>query len=1155
MIQDLFAYPDKLLRDLGTASNKAQSRCLGIRSAAIQVDAKYLTPAHTYDNTWRWVPAEAAISSTSNPSTYQVVRDVLRARKGYEPPSREHVTATHLLAAEESEAPRKSSQMARPVQVVSIDETIGYSITKAYLNLLARRNLGNVETDPLLLQNLIQKTRSCARVRGAHQASYDDVRAAVQIVTSGLEPTPTDSNNTLLPRHHVRMNEQIDLIRADVDIVKSGGGHSPRVLIIGETNGTIARAFQNAGADVATCSTTKPPTRNIPHFTGDSRLLQDRGWDLVIGNPPSVFQCDTNLLGTSVETDYTSRIDETISTFQRMHSSNTPFVVIKQSTNQPTARTILSDLRRSQQVHSYQHGDDEASTTNLYIKGTLPLLYPTCNLTNRVFAKPHNHHQHDTSIGLASAMATQWIPTLLKHQTEELYLHRSSAPLRAHEMIALAATTPQWRKSIASIIVQPPSDTIVEGDNEFEWQPAFIVATVYRPWELPAESNPLPSLPITRLRRTHHRWRACTRQSDSTEYKWVMLNDDDHNSIDEMIERYLPSEQGDYLSAPEPIPTAALEPCDFEPEPEELSEEQPPTQSEIPMDYRTRTADSNPPRLTPIGSIHEIGPSRLLQQARVSTNSQTNWRHSAYLLQRALKAGRPSSRGQSGLWTLGEIHGKELDEPDESRSVIDTIAQHRLDYSTRFVAAKTKPSLTPTRTPVCTALPEGTVPALDHSKRKDFTFADIAKRPPKPNFLPHCAYVRNFVVARQGGTAQARYFRIDAAACRVDSSLTDTGAGPSIIGTTILSKMPSDACVYRVSRNTAIDANLMGPDSKPLVTRGTINLVFTLDGHPFQHKFIVVQGGDLLLLGNDFLAMYNASVTPLDPHSGDDSGTLEIDVTTRGTKRRHQLTVSCKPPRVPTVGAATYPFPDTVDKSPMNDDLTPLCADSPIAASGHVLGGLTVSQKDSNQDSTNTNPIEPDASPETELDPDAMEPTPEVIIETGMRLPPALVEIDGPTSSSINPDLTGPTADERYHSELRTDTYLLYCEKPVSIPARNEATVWVRVPIQLRGHQEQVIIDRVPVREGLDTTCTTSSNLCYVDREGMVPVTLINLEHKMVTIPSASPIGVVEADIQVYARAALDPTSADPYERLSDSERELIDKIDVGAGQRLSEAQ
>ena len=110
-----------------------------------------------------------------------------------------------------------------------------------------------------------------------------------------------------------------------------------------------------------------------------------------------------------------------------------------------------------------------------------------------------------------------------------------------------------------------------------------------------------------------------------------------------------------------------------------------------------------------------------------------------------------------------------------------------------------------------------------------------------------------------------------------------------------------------------------------------------------------------------------------------------------------------------------------------------------------------------------------------------------------MRLPPALVEIDGPTSTQVTPDATGPTADEKFHSELRTDTYLLYCENPVIIQARNEVTIWVRIPIQLRGHQEQVIIDRVPVREGLDTSCTTSSNICYVDKDGMVPVTLINL--------------------------------------------------------------
>ena len=194
--------------------------------------------------------------------------------------------------------------------------------------------------------------------------------------------------------------------------------------------------------------------------------------------------------------------------------------------------------------------------------------------------------------------------------------------------------------------------------------------------------------------------------------------------------------------------------------------------------------------------------------------------------------------------------------------------------------------------------------------------------------------------------------------------------------------------------------------------------------------------------------------------------------TTRSATRRHELTVSCKPPGDPTsqVGSATYrnddPMnknntsqvgpaayrSDTIDKGLYERGSTPIGKDYPVAASGHGCpwwAGLAVSQKDSNQRSTNTYSVEPNATAETGHDPDPTEPTPEVILETGMRLPPALVEIDRPTTSRVSPDTTGPTADERFHSELRTDTYLLYCEKPVSIPARNEVTIWVRVPIKL----------------------------------------------------------------------------------------------------------
>ena len=82
------------------------------------------------------------------------------------------------------------------MQVITIDEATNDNITKDYIILLKHQHQGKVETDKPLLEALIQGTRACARTRGAHQATNDDVRAAVQIATSGLEHTTKNSNVT-----------------------------------------------------------------------------------------------------------------------------------------------------------------------------------------------------------------------------------------------------------------------------------------------------------------------------------------------------------------------------------------------------------------------------------------------------------------------------------------------------------------------------------------------------------------------------------------------------------------------------------------------------------------------------------------------------------------------------------------------------------------------------------------------------------------------------------------------------------------------------------------------------------------------------------------------------------------------------------------------
>ena len=74
-----------------------------------------------------------------------------------------------------------------------------------------------------------------------------------------------------------------------------------------------------------------------------------------------------------------------------------------------------------------------------------------------------------------------------------------------------------------------------------------------------------------------------------------------------------------------------------------------------------------------------------------------------------------------------------------ARPALDVAAQLRLDYSTRFVASKSKPTLTPARQPICAAKPKGF--SADYDNTKHFTIDDIARKPPPLDFMPHCAYV------------------------------------------------------------------------------------------------------------------------------------------------------------------------------------------------------------------------------------------------------------------------------------------------------------------------------------------------------------------------------------------------------------------------------
>ena len=141
-----------------------------------------------------------------------------------------------------------------------------------------------------------------------------------------------------------------------------------------------------------------------------------------------------------------------------------------------------------------------------------------------------------------------------------------------------------------------------------------------------------------------------------------------------------------------------------------------------------------------------------------------------------------------------------------------------------------------------------------------FSEADLPDTPLlPPTYHRNCLYVPRLTVCRYAQTRKGsdRKYLIDVA-LMVRRTLADTGAGPSIVTTGLLNTLPADAVVSRDF--TADTGVVVGPSGEPLTRRGVATIVFDLDGMPCRHRFLVVEGKALLLLGNDFLDAWKASI-------------------------------------------------------------------------------------------------------------------------------------------------------------------------------------------------------------------------------------------------------------------------------------------------------
>jgi hypothetical protein len=143
----------------------------------------------------------------------------------------------------------------------------------------------------------------------------------------------------------------------------------------------------------------------------------------------------------------------------------------------------------------------------------------------------------------------------------------------------------------------------------------------------------------------------------------------------------------------------------------------------------------------------------------------------------------------------------------------------------------------------------------------------------------------------------------------------DSGAAISLVGTELLKLLPPDAVVKFRWARSQISKNVCGPNGEPLVILGEVELLLTISRVPFRHKFWIVLGGDLLLLGADFMAPREGDVCPRVDKGDGISGFCTLNHPTYGRVRLPLTTdpvqTQGKPSRVAAVAPAT-PFAATL---------------------------------------------------------------------------------------------------------------------------------------------------------------------------------------------------------------------------------------------------
>ena len=326
----------------------------------------------------------------------------------------------------------------------------------------------------MLFDRVCAEAQRRARQKGSSTVSYRDIRESSQAMDTSFGNRKIKSPSEEQPEHIDEVVESLAALHAETLRLSRGGIAPPRVLVIGETGSEdsppiVAKMFQDAGADVATCDLKKSTYPGIPHHEGEASDIQDQGWDLVITHSPCTYLSNAGITWLKDDPTRWRQMVQNASVFRQMHAAQAPFVASENSKMHRHARAAIGNLRPTQYTHPWQHGHGHTKAIGLFLKN-LPPLIPSKLVTGRSNAlarlspgEDRASRRSKTYTGVAAAMASQWMPTL--HQYTKIPTSKRNG-LAASEMVTRAQTKPTTRLQIAFVSQVEGLRVLTKGNDQ-----------------------------------------------------------------------------------------------------------------------------------------------------------------------------------------------------------------------------------------------------------------------------------------------------------------------------------------------------------------------------------------------------------------------------------------------------------------------------------------------------------------------------------------------------------------------------------------------------------------------------------------------------------------------------------------------------------------